>query len=130
HYVITPNAGLVVSALVVDGVEQALTTLTPGTVAGTFEFMFTNVQTDHYINAYFASATAGFTITAAAAANGSISPAGATAVTAGSNQTYTITPNAGHTVAALVVDGVELPGATTFTFTNVTGNHYINAYFL
>jgi len=119
-YTITPNAGFLVSALVVDGVE----------LPGATTFTFTNVTGNHYINAYFASATAGFTITAAAAANGSISPAGPTAVTAGSNQTYTITPNAGHTVAALVVDGVELPGATTYTFSNVTGNHYINAYFL
>jgi len=68
-------------------------------------------------------------ITATAAANGSISPAGNTTVASGASQTYTITPKAGFKVSALSVDGTVLPGATTFTFTNVTANHYINAYF-
>jgi hypothetical protein len=43
--------------------------------------------------------------------------------------TYTITPNTGFTVAALVVDGTVLAGTTTYTFTNVQSSHYINAYF-
>jgi hypothetical protein len=116
-FTITPNPGFAVSALVVDGVQQPAATT----------FTFSNVTTDHYINAYFAPS--GIGITAAAGPNGSISPAGATAVTSGSNQTYTITPNTGFAVAALVVDGVTLSGATTFTFSNVTTDHYINAYF-
>jgi len=28
-----------------------------------------------------------------------------------------------------VVDGVVLPAAPTYTFTNVSSDHYINAYF-
>jgi hypothetical protein len=117
-YTITPNPGFAVSALVVDG------TVLPGATTHTFS----NVTASHYINAYFAPAAA-LKITASAAPNGSISPAGEIAVASGSNQTYTITPNNGFTVAALVVDGTVLPGATSFTFTNVTGDHYINAYF-
>jgi len=117
-YTITPNPGFAVAALVVDGTE----------LPGATTYTFTNVTGSHYINAYFAP-TGTLNITAAAAANGSISPAGATVVTPGSNMTYTITPNPGFAVAALVVDGAELPGATTYTFTNVTGSHYINAYF-
>jgi len=57
------------------------------------------------------------------------SPAGATLVSGGTDQTYTITPDAGFTVTNLVVDGILLPGATSYTFTNVTADHYINAYF-
>jgi len=119
-YTITPNAGFLVSNLVVDG------TLLPGATSHTF----TNVTTDHYINAYFAPLpvlTA--TITSAAGPNGAISPAGASVVTIGNDQTYTITPDLGFTVTNLVVDGVLQPGATSFTFTNVTADHYINAYF-
>jgi len=119
-YTITPNAGFLVSALSVDG------TLLPGATSHTF----TNVTTDHYINAYFAPLpvlTA--TITSAAGPNGAISPAGASVVTIGNDQTYTITPDLGFTVTNLVVDGVLQPGATSFTFTNVTADHYINAYF-
>jgi len=117
-YTITPNPGFTVAALVVDGVQL------PGATSHTF----TNVSAGHYINAYFTPA-ASYTITAAAGPNGTISPAGASMVTSGANQTYTITPNPGFTVAALVVDGVLLPGATSYTFSNVTGTHYINAYF-
>jgi len=118
-YTITPNTGFMVAVLVVDG------TLLPGATS----YTFTNVTTDHYINAYFSQVSPPVTITAAAGPDGAISPAGIATVAVGTNQTYTITPNSGFTVALLVVDGTLLPGATTYTFTNVTENHYINAYF-
>lgn len=118
-YTITPNPGFTVSALVVDG--QTL----PGATTHTF----TNVTADHYINAYFEALPSSVTITSAAASGGTISPSGATSVATGADQTYTITPDSGFIVAALVVDGVLQPGATSFTFTNVTADHYINAYF-
>jgi len=117
-YTITPDPGFTVAALVVDG------TLLPGAAT----YTFTNITASHYINAYF-DVVGTATITAAAAPNGSISPAGAATVAGGSDQTYTITPDPGFTVAALVVDGTVLPGATSYTFTSVTGDHYINAYF-
>jgi len=118
-YTITPDAGFIVAALVVDG----------ATLPGATGYTFTNVTTDHYINAYFAPAPANLTITAATGPNGAITPPGATSVAAAAEQSYTITPDAGFIVAALVVDGVTLPGANAYTFTNVTGDHYINAYF-
>jgi hypothetical protein len=104
--------------LVVDG------TLLPGATA----YTFTNVTTDHYLNAYFEPAPP-FTITAGAGANGSISSAGVTIVPSGDSKTYTINPNPGYKVAALVADGTILPGATAYTFANVTSDHYLNAYF-
>jgi len=118
-YTITPNAGFIVTALVVDG----------ATLPGAGNYTFTNVTTDHYINAYFAPAPANLTISAAAGPNGAITPAGATTVVPGADQSYTITPNAGFTVAALIVDGVTLPAASSYTFTSVSSDHYINAYF-
>jgi len=117
-YSITPNAGYRVSSLIVDGV----------TLPGATSYSFTNVTASHYVNAYFAPVPT-FSVKAAAGANGSISPSGISAVAAGSNQSYTITPAAGFRVSALVVDGVLLPGATSYSFTNVTGSHFINAYF-
>jgi hypothetical protein len=118
-YTITPNAGFMVAALVVDGTQ----------LPGATTYTFSSVNASHYINAYFAPVPVTVTITAGAAANGSISPAGANTVPGGSNQTFTITPDPGFTVAALSVDGTILPGATSYTFTNVTTDHYINAYF-
>jgi len=118
-YTITPNAGFMVAALVVDGAQ----------LPGATSYTFTNVTASHYISAYFAPLPATVTITAAAGPNGSISPTGANIVPGGSNQTFTITPALGFTVAALVVDGTVLPAATSYTFTNVTADHYILAYF-
>jgi hypothetical protein len=117
-YTITPNTGFRVSALVVDGVQ----------LAGATSYTFTNVTANHFINAYFAPVPT-FTLKAAAGANGTISPAGISTVNQGTSRTFTITPNNGYAVSALVVDGVTLAGANTYTFTNVTGNHFINAYF-
>lgn len=117
NFTITPDPGFSVAALVVD--SQSL----PGATT----YSFTNIQTDHYINAYFAPLP--YKITATAAANGSISPAGVTGVANNGSQTYTITPNDGYQVNGIVVDGTFIAGATSYTFSNVTGNHYINAYF-
>jgi hypothetical protein len=68
-------------------------------------------------------------ITASAGANGSISPTGVTAVTHGSNQSYTITPGTGYHVADLLVDGASAGAVTSYTFTNVTTTHTIVASF-
>lgn len=70
-----------------------------------------------------------FTITAGAGANGSISPSGAVPVIQGNNQTFTITPNACHHVADVLVDGSSVGAVTGFTFTNVQANHTISASF-
>jgi len=118
-YTITPNPGSIVTTLIVDGTAVPAAT----------SYTFTNVVADHYILAYFGPAPVPVTITAAAGPNGAITPAGATLLTNGSNMTYTITPNPGFVVTNLVVDGTLLPGATSYTFTNVTADHYINAYF-
>jgi hypothetical protein len=115
-FTVTPDAGFQVASLVVDGV----------TIPATTSYTFVNVTGNHTISANFAASPV---ITAAAGPNGTISPAGATTVTLGANQTYTITPNAGFMVVALSVDGVVLPAATSYTFTNVTATHAINAYF-
>ncbi|MBI4776768.1 MAG: hypothetical protein HY788_21740, partial [Deltaproteobacteria bacterium] len=57
-----------------------------------------------------------YVITASAGAHGSITPAGQTAVTQGSGQTYTITPASGYQVSSVLVDGVSIGNVTTYTF--------------
>ena len=71
----------------------------------------------------------GHTITATAGANGSISPSGAVTVAHGGNQTFTITPNGGYSVANVLVDGASAGPVTAYAFTNVTANHTITATF-
>ena len=70
-----------------------------------------------------------YTITATAGANGTISPSGAVKVTAGSSQTFTISPSSGYVIDTLKVDGLEVTAATSYTFSDVSANHTIEVTF-
>jgi hypothetical protein len=72
---------------------------------------------------------ASFGLTATSGANGIVTPAGSTRIASGGSRTYSVTPNPGFTIAALVVDGVQIAAAASYTFTNVTANHSISAVF-
>lgn len=75
------------------------------------------------------SITVQWPVTATAGANGTIAPAGVTNVNNGANRAYTITPNSGYNVADVLVDNVSVGAVTTYTFTNVTKAHTIEANF-
>ena len=68
-------------------------------------------------------------IVATAGANGIVTPLGTTRIETGNSRTYTITPNPGYKVAAIVVDGVQRALANSFTFSNVTSSHTIHVLF-
>lgn len=70
-----------------------------------------------------------YTITATAGTGGSISPSGTVTVNHGANQTFTISANNGYKVADVKVDNVSQGVLSTYTFTNVTSNHTIEASF-
>ncbi|MEP4076344.1 beta strand repeat-containing protein [Haloferula sp.] len=70
------------------------------------------------------------TITATSGSNGSISPAGATAVTYNGSQAYTITPDSGFIVFDVLVDGVSQGAVANYTFNSVVTNHTISATFV
>jgi hypothetical protein len=106
-------------SLLVDGVK--VTPTTPTT------YKFTNVQANHAIVAYFSAVQD--TILASAHGSGTITPSGTVLVNRGKDTTFTITPSIGAHIDSVVVDGANLGGVTTHTFTNVTTNHTIAAYF-
>jgi hypothetical protein len=116
-FTITPAAGYRVADVVVDGSSKGALT----------SYTFYSVQTGHTISASFTLDV--YTITAAADTGGSITPSGTITVNKGASQTFTITPDAGRTVRSVIVDGANWGAITTYTFTNVTANHTINAYF-
>lgn len=60
---------------------------------------------------------------------GSIVPAGRTTLPPGWQRSYAITPAPGYAVGNVWVDGVAQGPITSYTFTNVTGNHEIEARF-
>lgn len=72
---------------------------------------------------------AGYTITATAGPNGSITPSGATSVLHGADAAFTITPNAGYRVADVKVDGSSIGAVTGHTFKAVDAAHTIEATF-
>lgn len=70
-----------------------------------------------------------YIITAAAGANGSISPSGSVEVKEGADQTFTITADEGYEIENLKVDSSDVSAASSYTFNNVTEVHSIEATF-
>ena len=91
------------------------------------QYQFSHVTGDSTLRAVFARDS--FSVVAVQSAGGSVSPIGTSWVTCGDNLTYTITPDAGHFVAALVIDGVTKTPANSYTFVNVTSDHTIEVVF-
>lgn len=70
------------------------------------------------------------TITASAGSGGSISPTGAVTVAGLTDQSFSITPTLGYVIQDVLVDGVSVGKVTSYTFSGVTVNHTINAFFV
>jgi uncharacterized repeat protein (TIGR02543 family) len=70
-----------------------------------------------------------YTIAASAGANGTISPSGTVSVNAGADQTFIIASSGGYVVDVVTIDGASVGAVPSYTFSNVTANHTINATF-
>src|SRR5206468_3169002 len=116
-FTIAPAACYHIADVLVDGVSVG-----PGS-----SYTFTNVTANHTITASLAVDAK--TDMASEGAHGSISPAGAVSVSCGSDQTFTIAPDACYHVADVLVDGASVGPVSSCTFTNVTASHTIAASF-
>lgn len=74
-------------------------------------------------------ATDACTITASAGEHGSIAPSGEVKVAKGTDQTFTITADAGYHISDVKVDGKSVGTNSTYTFEKVAENHTIEAVF-
>lgn len=72
---------------------------------------------------------AGHTITATAAENGTITPAGGILVEPGASQLFFISPANGYRILDLLVDGESMGALSSYVFTNVNKEHTIHALF-
>jgi predicted heme/steroid binding protein len=70
-----------------------------------------------------------FTIVSSAGAGGTISPLGSRTVSSGGSQTYSIVPSNGFHIDRVLVDNASVGTPASYTFTNVTANHTIEARF-
>lgn len=119
-FTIAADQGYTIDYVNVDGVNQGSIT----------SYSFTNIQKHHTIEAVFTQYTVAlFTISASAGANGSITPAGTITVAQGSQQIFSITPNTGYMIDYVSVDGVNIGAQASYTFSNVSANHTIQAFF-
>jgi hypothetical protein len=116
-FTMTPNTGYRVADVLVDGIS----------VGAVNQYTFFQVVANHTISVTFAPDV--YTVTASAAANGTISQPGDNQVNGGSSITFTITPNTGYKGLRLIVDGQTLAPAPTYTFSNVRASHAITAEF-
>lgn len=71
-----------------------------------------------------------YTISANAAAGGSISDAGGSWIKRGDSKTYTISPNNGYKINYVEVDGSNVGAVSSYTFNDIQADHTINAYFM
>ena len=116
-FTITPDTGYHILDVKVDG----------GSVGVGTTYTFSNVISNHTIEASFAINQ--YTFTATAGPNGTISPSGSVTVNYGGSQTFTITPDAGYHVAGVKVDGESIGAVTTYTFAEIASDHTIEASF-
>ena len=102
-YTISPAACYQIQDVLVDGAS----------VGAVSSYTFNTVGANHTISASFVASPE--IITASAGANGSISPSGATTVSCGSDQAFTITPAPCYHIADVLVDGNSVGAVTSYT---------------
>ncbi len=118
-YTFSPAVGYHLTNVVADSTNSL------GVVAS---YQFTNVQTNHTIQALFGINM--YTITVTQAAGGAIAPDPPDEVPHGSDsQTFTFAPNAGYYLEDVIVDSVSQGPLASYQFTGVTANHDITAVF-
>jgi len=116
-FTITPNTGYRIKDVKVDG----------SSVGAVAIYTFENVSSDHIIEAIFEPIT--FTITASAGFGGTITPSGSVTVNYGDSKTFTVTPTSGYKISNVKVDGASKGTISSYTFSNITSDHKIEATF-
>ncbi len=117
-FLFTPNIGYYLRDVVLDGVS----------LGPVNSYTFKGVNSNHTINAVF-STTKTYYVTAKAGAGGEVTPSGIVAVENGDNIIFAIKANNFYQITDVKVDGVSIGPVPSYTFSNVTANHEIEATF-
>jgi hypothetical protein len=117
-FVISPDAGYRIADVLADNVSA-------GSVSS---YTFPSVTSNHNISAIFSSSTS-YTINSSAGTGGSINPSGNVTVYEGTDQTFTITPQLGYRISDIKVDGISAGTVSSYTFSNISVSHTIEAAF-
>lgn len=92
-------------------------------------YTFTNIQGDSSLTAYFSYKGAIIKSSVNNPTMGTISPYGSASVPFGSSKTYVITATPGHSIDSVIVGTVNKGSISNYTFTNITGDSTITAFF-
>lgn len=129
--IVVPHLSVISFTIVPDPGNHIVSVLLDGGNMGAVSSLNNMVaDTDHVIVANFAPDAVSNDIAATAGVNGSITPAGTTAVPFGGNQNYTITADPGFQIDSLTIDGTPIEPISSYQFTNVTMPHTIDATFI
>lgn len=115
-FTLMPDSGYHVDSLVVDGKN----------IDSLFSYTFPYVVTEHTIRVAFSNQ---YTITAATSGSGTITPSGDLSVLFGDSVRFTFVADTGASLDSVIVDGSRVDSTEGYTFTTVTNNHSIAAYF-
>ena len=91
-------------------------------------YTFWAVDRNHTLSVDFAPNT--WTMTASVSGKGSITPSGTQTVSEGAGVTYTFAATAGNSLSDVIVDGVSQGIQTSYTFSDITEDHTIQAKFV
>lgn len=87
-------------------------------------------DSETYVATVLPGAEATWTITSSAGTGGRISPAGSIELLQGRSRTFVIRASEGSVISDVKIDGISIGPVSTYTFSNVTGNHSIQATFV
>lgn len=121
-FVFTPDSGYVVEEVLVNG----------NSVGAVESYSFTNIGADQSISVSFVletSDTVFYEVTAGVVGGGSISPAGTLTVAEGNDQSFTFTADTGYELSDVMVNGSSVGLVDSYTFTGISANQTITAYF-
>lgn len=116
-FAIIPDTGYHITNVLVDGASVGPVTA----------HTFPNVTSSHTIEAQFTINS--YIIAASASPNGSISPSGTVTDNYGASRTFTISPDTDYHIEDVLVDGVSVGAVSSYTFSNITADHLIEAGF-
>jgi hypothetical protein len=116
-FTISPDTGYHVAGVLVDGISVgAVTSYTFAHVTAVH-----NISVNFDVNSYIINAFAG--------PHGTINPSGMVLVNWNGTLTFTIIPDAGYYIENVMVDGVSVSSANSYTFAGVVADHNITADF-
>lgn len=110
-----------------NGYEIADVTVDGASIGPVSEYSFDKVVGDHSLEVKFSYSS--YLIQTSANSGGTISPNGQIAVDHGEAITIQLTPNAGFVVNDVMVDGISIGAAKSYTLANISEDHVVEATF-